>query len=816
MTTTFDPKMMEKFREEVDTYLLVLQQDLISIEREPQNVDYLREAMRAAHTIKGASSIMGFRQIAGVMHEVESVMVAIQQHEITLSLDLSDLLFEAIDAVDNLTKGVVKNQPVTIDTERLVLRLQGVLVGSSGDSNGSSNGQADPSSGLPPELPVVLPLPGVGLPSESVRVRVERLDSLMNVASEMVISRMQNEQAVEELRRLLTAMRLRRQQLGRLREKVEREWSSLSQYEIEAEMEAVDAFDEALDELGSSTLRGFEEFNATLGTVSEELQDTVLSIRMLPIETIFGQYQRNARDLARERGKQINLVTIGGETEVDKKVLESLNEALIHLVRNAIDHGIEPGEERLRLGKLPMGMVTMRAYQQGGQVVVDVSDDGAGIDATLLKATAVRRGLLTAAAAENLSDAEAQQLIFQPGFSTARLITDSSGRGVGMDSVRTAIARLGGSITLDTKVGAGTTVSLRLPLTLTAIRALLFAARNQVFAIATSSLETLEYIGAEDLILLEGREAVQVRGRTLPLLRLEDLLDLSRAERSEHLNQQQYEIAASYRRSQTNGEKGEEEGGANAALVAARRRSNDLLAANSATYMDESSQYTSAYIRTLGIQVEDRLPILVVSNGDRQVAFLVEQLLDERDVVVKNLGPLFSKVERVSGATILGDGSIVVILDGPSLVNAARAQSRRQVSDSSVAASLRREEKLGLHILIVDDSVTTRELERSILEAAGYRVDIATDGEEALNTLAQHSYALIIADIEMPRMDGFTLTRNIKADPRLRDTPVIIVSSLASEDYKRRGIEVGAQAYITKGQFDQGNLLDTIELLANH
>jgi two-component system, chemotaxis family, sensor kinase CheA len=543
------------------------------------------------------------------------------------------------------------------------------------------------------------------------------------------------------------------------------------------------------------TARARDEFQAYAGrvnSVAEELEDTVLSVRMLPIDTLFSTFPLAVRNFKRETGKDVDLQVRGGETEIDKQILEALSDPLIHLLRNALDHGIERPEAREAAGKPARGHVTVQAYPQGTQVVIEVSDDGAGIDTSLLRRAAVRKNILSAGDAEKLTDDETLNLIYYPGLSTAGIITDVSGRGVGMDIVKTTVERLNGSVTAEVQPGQGTRITLRLPLTLATMQALLVRVASQLFVLPSHTIEGgMEYITADDITAIENREVVRLKGRTMPLVRLEELLDLGRVESGAWLKE------AGFGR-----------------LLAPRPADPD-----DADALDEDY---SAIFRPpglgAGIRLQGRLPGIIVGSGDRVTCFLVDELIDELDVVVKNLGPLLGKLDTATGATILGDGRVVVILDVQRLLAEARARSSRgQLGRAWRADPLRAQS----HILVVDDSITTRELEKSILENAGYRVDIAMDGVEALAKLerqaqdGQSQYDLMIADIEMPRMDGLELTQQVKSHAldAVRAVPVIIVSSLASDAYKQRGVEVGAQAYMTKGQFDQGRLLETIDLL---
>ena len=773
--------LLSQFREEVDTHLLRLSQGVVVLEQNPRDTPVLKDVFRAAHTIKGAAKMMGFADISRITHEMESVLAAMRDGDLLLTPDITDVLIEAIDAVEALTRAHVQlgggEGPAPAEQEDLVARLH-ALVPTDGPApgtgagsparNGQENGHAPAAPGqeITPALPAANggggTAPAGSFLEDTVRVQVQKLDTLMNLSGEMIISKMQNEAIADRLQAMLEASRALGRTLGALNDTINRGWDSLSQQDLETALSRMHELDQDLDQLTATTLREFQAYAGHVNNVADELEDTVLSVRMLPVESLFTAFPRAVRDMARDSGKQVELATQGGDTELDKKILEALYEPLVHLLRNAVDHGIEPPAARVQAGKAPAGRVGIRAFQQGGQVGIEVSDDGAGIDPQVVRRTAVQKGFLPAATAEKLSDDEILPWIYHPGFTTAHIITDVSGRGVGMDIVKSTLEHLNGTVQVSSELGRGTTISLKVPLTLATTQGLLVRVANQVFVLPSHTVETMDYISADDLFMLEGQEAVRLRERTMPLVRLEELLDLGRV----HGLHTRIDVGSA------------------------------------------GSEWSS------GISLAHKLPGIVVGESERQLCFLVDELIDERVIVVKSLGPLLANVPTQVGATMLGNGQVVIILDVPSLISEARARSTqgRLAPAWRTAAPIHR-----YRILVVDDSITTRELEKSILENAGYVVEIAMDGREALNRLEKEPsrFDMMIADIEMPHMDGLELTQRVKqhTDERLRQLPVIIVSSLASDAYKRRGIEVGAQAYITKGQFEQSRLLDTIELL---
>jgi two-component system chemotaxis sensor kinase CheA len=424
------------------------------------------------------------------------------------------------------------------------------------------------------------------------------------------------------------------------------------------------------------------------------------------------------------------------------KIIEELKDPLTHLLRNAVDHGIEVPEERRRAGKRPAGRLRLAATQKASSVVIEIEDDGAGIDLGRVRALALRRGFATEPELREMTDQQVLGLVFRPGFSTKGMITDLSGRGVGLDVVLTNIERMKGTITVSSERGRGSTFSIRLPITLATAQALLVRVSGQTFALPLAAVEVIGEVGLEQVTSVESREAILVEGVPTALVRLNEILRLPEP----------------------------------------------------------------------GVQLQggEKAPVVVLGSTDECVAFLVDELLGEHEVVVKGLAPPLRRVRNVSGATILGDGAVVLILNIFDLIKASQKVRGLWLSDKRRAEAGRRGPS---RVLVVDDSVTTRLLEKGILESNGFEVTLAVDGVDALEKLATGSFDLVVSDVEMPRMNGFELTRQLRREEAHRELPVILVTSLSKDEDKQAGAEAGADAYIVKGAFDQGNLVATIRQL---
>jgi two-component system chemotaxis sensor kinase CheA len=452
----------------------------------------------------------------------------------------------------------------------------------------------------------------------------------------------------------------------------------------------------------------------------DELKDAAILMRTLPISTITASLPRAVRDIAAAEGKEVELVVTGEETELDRVILESLSEPLVHLLRNAIGHGLETAAERKRAGKPPRGTVLLSAEQRGGSVEIRVADDGRGVSEEIL-AEARRQGSLA-------------EVLARAGFSTADEITDLSGRGVGLDAVRAHVERVGGTLEARSEPGKGTEIVLLLPLALALLEVLLVERGGQAFGLPLGSVE--EAVAVEHTLELEGRPALELRGRSLPLADLADVL-----------------------------------GAAAPALPA-------------------------------------HPPAIVVVHGGRRLAAVCDRLLGQDEVIVKPLGPLLRAARGYLGAAILGDGRIALLLDPASLTRPQGPAARPKAAAATASA------RVAPKVLVVEDSYTVRELQRSILEAAGYRVETARDGKEAFDRVtSDEEIDLVLTDLDMPEMDGLELTRAIRACPERSSLPVVIVTSRGSEDDRRLGVEAGADAYMVKRAYDQHTLLDVVERL---
>ena len=698
--------------------------------------EQIHAIFRAMHTIKGSARLLGFEAVGRIAHTCEHILGAVREGQRGLTRELADELLRAGDAILALTNAAVAGSDAPTDVDALMLTLGH----SAGLSTPDTTQVAAPAPETAPETAeALLPQRGRSNAQQTVRVRVDRLDRLLNLAGELAVGQQAQAThllALDELR--TTVVQQQRALLGLERELRQIRFSTYEQATIDRHLNQALNGSEQVDRLLKRQYERFDQHVAESKQLIEDLEQEVIAARLLPVTTLTANLPRAVRELAHDTAKAIGLMVTGAATELDRKVIEALGSPLLHLVRNAVDHGIEAPDEREAAGKPRQGTITVSACAFGSYAHVAVADDGRGIDHQRIRESAIRKKLVSAELAERLTEQESLELIFTPGFSTAQIITDISGRGVGMDVVRTSVLEIGGQVQIESRPGVGTTITLVLPLTLVTTRVLLFEIGAHTFALPATACRGTIWVYPDMVKTVEGRAIIQHEAAYVPVLRLADLLDV---------------------------------GGARA--------------------------FPSA----------QRTPTVLIGTAQRPLALLVDRLIDEREVVVKPLGALLEAQKRYSGAIQLGDGRLILLLNPLVLAQVARGMAlATRIAEQDTATRQAR-------LLVADDSFTTRELISSILQSAGYAVTTAIDGLDALDKLCSSTYDLVVSDVEMPRADGFELTMRIRRDLGQHDLPVVIVTSLASESYRRRGLEAGAQAYIVKSQFDQSNLLETIQQL---
>ncbi|HET89198.1 MAG TPA: hybrid sensor histidine kinase/response regulator [Chloroflexi bacterium] len=816
-------QLISSFRAELTEHVQTMNDGLLALEQgtvsgEQRKVT-LEDIFRAAHSLKGAARAMGVTMVEQLAHALESVLDDLQKQAIQPTTELFTACYRAVDAILIVQQSYEAGEITPPMQSLQALADLQAAHGSAplaAETSGESSPQepepepvsaetvpevspepvtspvaplqpepvdeAEPSA--PPSSPEVGTAPAGFAVDETIRVSVSKLDALMGQLSELLVTKIRAEQRLAQVLYLHEFMSLwqkewlaARSAYNRLarhdmsgafgvrrlgpvevapgeagrgwgREQGVEQGRFISDGKIGKDISRllgyVGVSQDRLRELHTligNLVREYSNDTMHMSLVIDELEQEIKRARMLPLATITGTFGRMVRDLAKESEKEAVLQIVGGETELDKRVLEQIKDPLIHLLRNAVDHGIETPQRRLASGKSRAGTITLMAEQLGKDVVISVSDDGAGLDLEAIRETIQRRGR---ADVQGWSEEDLKEVIFNAGISTSPIITDISGRGVGLDVVRRNVEALHGRIDLDSTPGVGTSFTLTLPLTLTSSRGLLVRVSDQIFTIPHNAIERIMLVQPEDIASLEGHDVIVYNGRPLTVVQLSHILGLPAVNGTE----------------------------------------------------------------------KSHIPVVILAAAERRMAFAVDALAGEQEVVIKSLGKQLSRVGGVAGATVLGSGEVVLILNVADLIKLGLRGDRRSVLSALTQAVSPEKKRARRRILVVDDSITTRTLEKNILEAAGYDVQLATDGQEALNAIATGGPPdLVVSDVVMPRLDGFGLTQRIREDSRLAEIPVILVTSLDSPEDKARGIEVGADAYITKSSFDQNNLLETIEQL---
>jgi two-component system chemotaxis sensor kinase CheA len=786
MTELPDSELLNLFWVEVGEYLqklntLLLQAEA-SAERDPA---MLREMNRLAHSMKGAARAVGMGVIETLAYYLEEVFASAQAGRMDLSPAVCDLLYDTLDLIQNVVNGIENS---TESLALVIARLeQTVAVPPTQHAiPGSRETPVDPLPKViipaqpapappapePPTLPEFnrIPTPPtkattamrpvqdefatLQLPpaDESIRVPVSRMDRLMGEVSELQVARMHSVEQAQAF-----------QKLQKLNQRWQRDWRSVRaayirlarrmQHQAETIPEEVWTLFEFLEDnqrhLQESSRqtahlsREMAQYTAQITMLTEQLQDEISSLRLMPFETLVSAFQRLIRDLARDTGKEVQLHVEGASTEMDKTALDALKEPIMHLLRNSVDHGIEAPFEREATGKPITGTVEIRVEQRGKEILIHISDDGRGLDPERIARAAVDTGLMTIQETQALSIEDMHNLIFQPGLTTKSEVTSLSGRGMGMDIVRIRVESLRGRVSVESAPGRGSTFTLRIPLSLTRLSCILLRVGEENFAVPSVSVTRMMTVKRAQLFTAEGRTMIQIEQQPLPVVPLAPMLGTAPA--------------------------------------------------------------------TFNM---DELTLMVLTSGDRAIAFEVDELYSEQELVLKSLGREIMHVPHVSGGALLGTGDVIVVLDANALLRGAGVTRvitpGTAPKKKTVTQSMQQVESRKIRILVADDSITTRTLEKHILENAGFEVHTAVDGQEAWERLPELKPDLVISDVEMPRCTGLELTARIKSDARLRHLPVILLTSLAKPEQREAGLHAGADAYLVKSRFEQHELLRVI------
>lgn len=755
-------EILEDFLVEAFELIEQIDQNLVELENNPNDLELLNSIFRVAHTIKGSSSFLNFDVLTHLTHHMEDVLNKARRNELQLTPEVMDVVLESIDIMKALLHAIRDNgndTSIGIDITDICTRLDAI-------SNGENIPDSTPKEVIEQPRVVVQEEDNADYSKMSDKDVEDEIERLLKVrkeedkkrrensgvaptpvasVSKVILEKDEDEEEDKPIERASASRKT--ESTGTATPPAKKEAASSMEQTIRVEVKRLDHLMNLIGELvlgknrllkiyddveeryeGEKFLEELNQVVSSISLVTTDLQIAVMKTRMLPIAKVFNKFPRMVRDLSRELGKSIELEISGEETELDKSIVEEIGDPLVHIIRNSCDHGIETADIRRAKGKSETGLIQLKAYNEGNNIVIEITDDGNGLDPDILRAKAIEKGMITEREADGMSDKEAFALIFRPALSTAKVVTNVSGRGVGMDVVKTNIEKLNGIIDVDSELGQGTVIRLKIPLTLAIIQALLVGAQEEYYAIPLASVLETVRIPLDEIYTIEGKNVLRLRDEVLSLVRLSDIFGVKQVyEGGEH-----------------------------------------------------------AYVVVIGL-------------AEAKLGVVVDTLVGQEEIVIKSLGDYLQGIEGIAGATIRGDGRVTLIVDVAALMNLAKGISVdiRATSETAVKVKSVPSDYI---VLAVDDSAMDRNIMKKSMEPIGVKVIEASNGQEALNMLKSSEYTIdaVLIDIEMPRMDGYTLAGEIRKYSKYKNLPLIAVTSRTSKSDRLRGVESGMSEYITK------------------
>ena len=735
-----DLSMMDLFRLDAETQVQALDAGLLALERDSAAAAQLEACMRASHSLKGAARIVGLNVGVEVAHAMEDCFVGAQRGSIVLGPAQIDVLLQGADLLKRIAQTPESSIPEWAGEKRMEVD---VFLGALRDAVAGARDTGSQSSGArgrPPELPVETPQltnveEGDGV-DRVLRVTAEQLNRLLGLAGESLVESRWFKPFAESLLRLKRLHNSAAASIDTFREALSDQ--VLSERGESALADVEQRIDEC-HQLLAQQLVEMDMFDSRSSNLAHRLYDSALSCRMRPFADGVRALPRMVRDVGRTLGKQVILEIVGETTQVDRDILEKLDAPLGHLLRNAVDHGIESPEERVAAGKPAEGTVRLEARHSAGLLLITVTDDGRGVDLAKLREAIVLRKLTNTETAQKLSEAELLEFLFLPAFTMTDTVTEISGRGVGLDVVQNMIKQVRGTIRVSSEVGTGTRFQMQLPLTLSVVRTLLVEIGGEPYAFPLAHIVRTLKLQRESIEVLEGRQHFNLNGRVV-------------------------------------------------GLVSAQQ-----------VFGGDGPKVTGA-----------ELPVIILGDPANSYGLVTDRFLGERDLVVQPLDKRLGKIKDIAAGSLMEDGSPVLIVDIDDMLRSVEkfvSTGRLNKVEESAGGEVRNARR---RVLVVDDSLTVRELQRKLLDQAGYEVEIAVDGVDGWNAVRAGHFDLIVTDIDMPRMDGIELVKLIKEDPKLGKLPVMIVSYKDREEDRRRGLEAGADYYLTKGSFHDDTLQQAV------
>ncbi len=787
----FHNKLLATFRIEADEYIKLISSGLVALENiadENERNSIVENIYRAVHSLKGSSRAVNVTDVEIICQSIETVFSDIKKGAIVISPELLDSILRAMDLIGQIIFSPLKVPPSEIsniirqvskiDTENENIEISSDIrtnksvsetrqvsdreeINEKDEGNASSAEEQNiissekekmksaPSSVLIKDKKAYL---------ETIRIPIERLEMILLQIEELLPVKQTAKKHSDDIENIVLQLIQWIKKFYNFFPDLNNVLNLYSENAMEIPDGNVSISD--VDKLKDFINQTFDQmklleqksikhadsisnnYEVIMRKVDSLLED-MKSLLMLPIATILEVFPKHVRDLSRENGKEVNLVIKGSEVEIDKRILEAIKDPLLHIIRNCIDHGIESQEERLRKGKAKQGIVTIEVSQKdNSKVEIIISDDGGGIDCEKIKNEAVKRGLIPEEESEKLNNDDAVDYLFLSEFSTSPIVTDLSGRGLGLSIVKEKIEQLGGVVFVKSEIHTGTILRIHLPLSIATFRGVLVEVSGELFIIPDMSIERVARINVKDVITVENRETILIDDEPISLFLLSDVLQLPQ-----------------------------------------NKNKNDE---------------------------NDCIYVVLLRIGNNRIAFMVDKVINEQEILVKKLGMQLSRVKNISGATILGTGEIIPIINVSDSYNTAV-----KLASGSMESFIKAKDGISIRksILVAEDSITSRMLMKNILESAGYEVAVAVDGAEAFSVLKTKKFDLLVSDVDMPRMNGFELTDKIRNYDEIAHLPVVLVTALESREDRERGIDVGASAYIAKSSFDQSNLVEVIRKL---
>jgi two-component system sensor histidine kinase and response regulator WspE len=719
--------LAELFKTECETQCRQLSDGLLALEKHPSDATLLESLMRAAHSLKGAARIIDLEPAVQVAHAMEDVFVAAQTSGVCLDGPLIDHLLGGVDLLGRLATAA---EPAALEADVAAFVAFSKTPKPESAIAAPVPAEVQPAELAPAEVAAEEVAPTVRLDDESrtLRVTAESLDLLLGSAGESLVA----SRRFRTFGGNLWHLHRHQRKTASILEAAIADASSGA--DVRMPLRELQAMIESGDRLVLADLAEFERFERNASQLSQRLYGQALACRMMPFGTIAPSLRRAARDMARRLDREVDFEIHGAGTEMDRDLLEKIESPLLHLLRNAIDHGIEPAAARVAAGKPRRGRLVIEASHSAGFLILRVSDDGNGVELAGLRSRVVARGLTDAATAAKLDPAELLEFLFLPGFSLRSEVTEISGRGVGLDMVQAAVKAARGTVRITSEFGRGTHFVLQLPISLSVMKALVFEISGEPYALPLAQVERVVSVAATAIESVEGAQYVALGPRRIGIVDGASVLGLPRSK-----------------------------------------------------------------------EASEQIHLLVLAAAGESYGVVVSRFLGEGEIVVQPLDKRLGRVRDIAAAALTEDGTPMLLID----VEDFLISLRRLVAGGTLHGITAKSATLGKatrHLLVVDDSLTVRELERKLLTARGYAVEVAVDGMDGWNAVRTGRFAAVITDVDMPRMDGVELTRLIKNDARLRDTPVIIVSYKDREEDRLRGLDAGADYYLTKGSFQDESL----------